>query len=230
MAKATVIQAWKFTGVPACDSEEDAVSPAHLSMPPEQAFPHLFYGMLLTGQRPGPGLEIYISLGFCTCRDQGEEHGLANTYRLLIDKCTFPEFCDAFASQSLGQLLETHDLTSHLPRHFASATALSKPSVWYLKDFVLQDNLVLDNESDLVKSLQNSVRVDYGFWNAKNLEEIQVLRSAYRQYFDAYGDAVELHNACIQGRIYEHVNSVVRLKSKWLKRLMMNIYPLSSSD
>jgi len=97
-------------------------------------------------------------------------------------------------------------------------------SVWDLKQFVVADM----PDSDPVPS----VSVDYGFFNCRNEEEAAQLKEVYKKFFEegSNGDPLKLHEACLQGKIYDYVRTTVKLKGKdkipLFRRLMKNFYPL----
>jgi hypothetical protein len=68
------------------------------------------------------------------------------------------------------------------------------------------------------------VIVDYGFYNCETLKEKLDLRKALL----AQADPLELHQACMQGQIFEFAKSHITLETRF-KRLMKNIYPLVES-
>jgi len=94
-----------------------------------------------------------------------------------------------------------------------------RKSVWYLKQFVISE----DDTAGLVPA----VGVDYGFWNCKSQEDKQDLKKVYRQFFSHRDtNPVDLHNAAIQGNLFEYVGKFVKLRKKF-KKLMVNPYPLA---
>lgn len=68
--------------------------------------------------------------------------------------------------------------------------------------------------------------MDYGFSNCKTEEENVELKDVYRTFFDLRdADPIKLHEAAIEGRLFEYVGGLVKLKKKF-RRLMKNPYPL----
>ena len=76
-----------------------------------------------------------------------------------------------------------------------------------------------------------SVEADYGFiTNCRNKEDAVQLKEAYKTFFeDSNGDPLKLHEACLQGKIYDYVWSTLKLDqtpSSFIRHLMKNPYPL----
>ena len=185
--------------------------------------------MLLSKGHPSPSLRSWVSFGFCTARNQSYEKQLADAYSMLIVKCSFEEFFQAYDSCSLIQLFRSKNISlepfgSHLADLLANSPRMNK-SVWDLKQFVLAETPV----SNPIPS----VTADYGFFNCRNKEEVSQLKEAYKKFFDSNGDPLKLHEACLQGRIYDHVTKTLKLKKDDqgpLFRLMKNMYPLPQSE
>jgi len=102
-----------------------------------------------------------------------------------------------------------------------------RKSVWYLKAYVYQEL----KQTTIIPSF----RVDYGIINCGGvLTHLQLLKDTYRKVFEhPKGDPLELHKACIAGKIYEYVGSLLKIKKKeekLLRRLMQNMYPLQDLE
>ena len=187
--------------------------------------------LALSNLYPGPSLRIWLSFGFCTTRNQYDEMQLGITYRTLIMSYSFEEFYHAYDSCSLIQLFSSNNINLdserfglHLADFLADAPGIK--TVWDLKQFVVLD------EPDNVPNLP--VKVDYGFFNCRNKEEEVQLKEVYKVFFeDSNGDPFKLHEACLQGKIYDYVRMTLKLKKKdqklLFRRLMKNIYPLPQS-
>ena len=184
--------------------------------------------LVLSDSHPDPSLRIWLSFGFCTTRNQFDEMQLGIAYRTLVRSCSFEEFYQAYDSCSLVQLFRSKNisLSVHLADFLANALHMNK-SVWDLKQFVVAD------EPDSVPV--PSVRVDYGFFNCRNEDEELQLKEVYKKFFeeDSNGDPLKLHEACLQGKIYDYVRTTLKWKGKdqrpLFRRLMKNIYPLPQS-
>ena len=153
---------------------------------------------------------------------------LGIAYRTLVTSCLFEEFYQAYDSCSLVQLFSSKNInlekfSLHLADFLANAPLMNK-SVWNLKQFVVAD------EQDSVPV--PSIKVDYGFINCRNEEEEVQLKEVYKNIFkeDSNADPLKMHEACLQGKIYDYVTTTLKLKEKdqgpLFRRLMKNIYPL----
>jgi len=181
--------------------------------------------LVLSDLHPNPSLCIWLSFGFCTTQHQYYEMQLGIAYRTLVMSCSFEEFYQAYDSCSLIQLFISKNINlepfrSHLADLLASRM---NKSVWNLKQFVVAD----EPDSDPIPP----VRADYGFFNCRNKEEVVQLKEVYKKFFeDRNGDPLKLHEACLQGKIYDYVRTTLELKGKdqrlLFRRLMKNIYPL----
>jgi len=186
--------------------------------------------LLLSDLHPCPSQSIWLSFGFCTTRNQYFEMQLGITYRTLVMRCSFEEFYHAYDSCSLLQLFSSKNINLEqfglqLADFLANGPRMNK-SVWNLKQFVIAD------EPDSVPV--PPVRVDYGFFNCRNEEEVIQLKEVYKRVFeDSNGDPLKLHDACLQGKIYDYVRTILKLKKKdqrpLFRRLMKNIYSLPQS-
>jgi hypothetical protein len=186
--------------------------------------------LALSDSHPCPSLRIWLSFGFCTTQDQYFEMQLGIAYRTLVKSCSFEELYQAYDSCSLVQLFSSKNISLekislHLAGFLANAPRMNK-SVWNLKQFVVAD------EPDSVPV--PSVTVDYGFFNCQTEEEGVQLKEVYKKVFeDSNGDPLKLHEACLQGKIYDYVRTTLKLikkdKGPLFRRLMKNIYPLPQS-
>ena len=185
--------------------------------------------LVLSNTHPNPSFRIWLSFGFCTTPHQYHEMQLGIAYRTLVMRCSFEEFYRAYESCSLIQLFKSNNIPLdqcglHLADFLANSPYMNK-SVWDLKQFVVTD------EPDSVPV--NSVKVDYGFFNCRNKEEEVQLKEVYKKVFDekSNGDPLKLHEACLQGKIYDYLETTLKLKRKdqrpLFRRLMKNPYPLT---
>jgi hypothetical protein len=188
--------------------------------------------LVLSNLHPNPFQCMWLSFGFCTTRSQYDEMQLGRAYRTLVMSCSFEEFYQAYDSCSLVQLFSSKNInlerfSLHLADFLVNAPRMNK-SVWNLKQFVIAD----EPDSDTGSVPVPSVRVDYGFFNCRNEEEVVQLKEVYKKVFkeESNGDPLKLHEACLQGKIYDYVRTTLKLKKKdqrpLLRRLMKNIYPL----
>ena len=184
--------------------------------------------LVLSDSRPDPSFRIWLSFGFCTARHKYYEMQLGIAYGMLVKRCSFGEFYQAYVSCSLVQLFGSKNINLaqfglHLADFLASAPHMNK-SVWHLKQFVVADEL------DGVPVL--AVQADYGFFNCRNEEEEVELKDVYKKVFeDSNGDPLKLHEVCLQRKIEEYVRATLKLKKKYRRqlfrrRLMKKPYPL----
>ncbi|KAK1223935.1 hypothetical protein PQX77_013174 [Marasmius sp. AFHP31] len=183
------------------------------------------YGMVLTDMHPPPTTDAWVRAGYCVVRDEYEEMQVAKIYQALFKKCTWDEYHTAYESSSVYDLFEKYNVPlALLPRmREAIRVVLSTPhpySVWHLKRCVLDDNI----------QPIPAVIVDYGFTNCKAPSERDRLADKYRAVFKAKDfDEIKLHEACMQGKIFEYAKervSMTKEERKIMKKLMRNPYPL----
>jgi len=218
------LRAWRFIGG-SSDFAPQRVREEVSCWPEEKQTCFMLYCMLLMGWHPGPELdEGWIPFGFCVY-DANSEMALSRIYTSLIRSCTFDEFCAAYTSSSLFSLMKSKGLSiqhrsdelEHILRH----SPHSNESVWDLKQMVLRSG---DNPPI------PSVTMDYGFMNCQNPEHSAKLKDVYRRVLDRpNAQPLEMHKACIEGRLFEYVRGQVEVPKedrKLLHHLMKNLYPL----
>ncbi|KAG6854473.1 hypothetical protein C0991_006552 [Blastosporella zonata] len=222
------VRAWRFTGRSTEDSLEDIkLKISHLPHTTQTCY-FLYTALLMDLSHPNPSDDTWVVFGFCTCRDMHCEGQLGVLYHQLIERCTFTEFVWAYEHKKLLKLIDSRGLrdnsfTSEL-KHLEDvlATPMVK-SVWYLKQFVEV------NEPDFQPHA--SVSVDYGLRNCQSDTEYEELRVLYKHILDMPGvNPLELHEACIEGKLFEFVERFVTPKKKvtrkqW-RRILKNPYPL----
>ncbi|MCJ1356979.1 MAG: hypothetical protein MMC33_006975 [Icmadophila ericetorum] len=216
-----------------------------------------FFMPLLQGYTPPPGTPSYQNFGFGTCTSEYEEGNLGNLCIKLfgIDRihhpeiayfedsvckarglttCTFTEFWQAYEKKKLPQLLDSHGFRNkrlgfrHLETYLNSGDL--KPSVWELIDFLKRDQ---DFEAPL------PVQVDYGFRNCTSVREKLELKRFYTEllgnsggllgsFLPNCGDPMDLHEACLQNKIYEYACHVLgdEKVDPQLRGLLTNVYTL----
>lgn len=213
---AMVLRAWRFTGGAETDSPAEIRARIN-AMPQDRQSCHVFYTMLLSKWHPAPFHDFWIPFGFCSCSCEEDEMHLGGRYQVLITKCTFDEFHDAFCSAGILDLFRKHgiDVDDRYLSDVLQNRNMNK-SVWDLKQFAIQ------TEGRIV----NSVACDYGFMNCRKDAEIQALKKVYRTFFERHGaDPLALHDAALRGDIFGYLGSLMKLNAKY-ERLMKNPYPL----
>ncbi|KAG1818125.1 uncharacterized protein BJ212DRAFT_1429494 [Suillus subaureus] len=218
---AMVLRAWRFTGGAETDSPAD-IRARITSMPQDRQSCYLFYVMLLSKVHPAPFDGLWIPFGFCSCACKEEEMYLGGRYQVLITKCTFDEFCDAFRSARILDLFRKNGINVDL-RYLADVLQHHRirKSVWVLKQFVIQTN-----KQNPESRMENFIAFDYGFMNCRKDAEIQALKKVYRSFFERHdANPLALHDAAIRGNIFGYLGSLMKLNRKH-KGLMKNPYPL----
>jgi len=218
------LQAWRFIG------GSSSFTPQHVdeevsSWPDEKRTCFLLYSILLARCHPSPGLNLgWVQFGFCVY-DANSEMELSLMYTKLIRSCTFDAFCAAYTSSSLFTLMKSKGLSvwhrSDELEHVLKGSPYVFESVWHLKQMVLRT----DDDPPMP-----SIAVDYGFMNCQNPGHSAKLKDVYRRVLDRpSAQPLELHKACIEGRLFEYVRGQVEVPKgdrKLLHRLMKNPYPL----
>ncbi|GBC04567.1 hypothetical protein RclHR1_05740009 [Rhizophagus clarus] len=200
------------------------------SFPESKQSVYALYLIMLTGCIPRIEQQTWIDFGFCSCKygndylGQTEEIRLGDLYReLIIQKgCKIDEFHDAYLSGSILDLLKRRKCNRNdynwLLESKIEIRGYHQPikSVYYLKQYALSD----------VAALKRSVNLDYGFMNCRTEDEKRQLKNTYRKLIkNPKFDPRDLHEACITGKIFNYVGSILpdeALKAKFFK----NPYPL----
>jgi hypothetical protein len=201
---------------------------------------HLLAG-ILRRMHPNPMEENWCAFGFVTCRNKSEERILAKLYQLLLTcsnessldevhnsqrgivlPATFARFWKAHESMTLIPLMDSKgfkNLRSGLPylEAFLSDPTVTHLSVWDLKQF-LQINNPVDHPPEAY------VRVDYGFVNCRSAKDTCTLMEIYDRVLKS-ADPLKLHNACIEGSLFEFAGGYLHMKEQW-RSLMRNPYRL----
>lgn len=194
---------------------------------------------------PNPMEENWYSFGFVTCRGQSEEGTLVDLYQLLltasdgsffyqvhnrqrgtIPPATFAQFWKAHEFRTLIPLMDSKGLKkfrSRLPflEAFLSVPkTIQRPSVWDLKQF-------LEIKNPVDHPPEPSVSVDYGFVNCRTFEDTCTLMEIYDRVLGS-ADPLELHDACIEGTLFQFAGRYVQMKEQW-GSLTKNPYPLETA-
>ncbi|KAJ3551422.1 hypothetical protein NP233_g13084 [Leucocoprinus birnbaumii] len=235
---ASVLRTWTFIGKPSSASIEEVrqwvrVLPHHH----RQCFS--LYHFLLSGHIPVPQDDLWVNFGFCACPLFHAEAELGRAYSQLIQSCNFDDFCTAYTSSSLFSLFQAHQIEMS-PLSVATAgyddpsiidvlsgSPYRNKSVWNLKQYIA--GKAIHGPDDMSVRPIPQVRTDYGFDKCSTEEEHKLLFDLYTKYFkQTRHTPLELHNACIQGRLFEFfVGMGFTLKPKKMaKRLLRNPYPL----
>jgi hypothetical protein len=183
---------------------EDRHIPFRQLAPEEKRNAYLFYCQILNGYMPDVDEDNWISLGFCTARDQDDAQRLGRLYRLLVKLCKFDEFWKAMAESTMVELFETYGLGYEVIslrniRSFMGSVGKRHQSVWELKRFTR----LSDPEP------MRAVIGDYGFRNCWGPQERIALRRMYTDFFSSGEDEMKLHQACVKGRLAQFLESIL---------------------
>ncbi|CAE6479680.1 unnamed protein product [Rhizoctonia solani] len=213
--------AWWFIGGSASDTPTE-IKPRIQSWPEEKHRCFKFIQLLLrAGFQLTPDRPEWLQFGFCGCKSEAEETRLWVAYLKLIKIVTFDQFCNAYIKSSLPALFSTHSLpiANPLVLDVLGDVPHRTKSVWNLKQFAL----------GYYQQLTLPVSVDYGFSNCGDEETIYSLQQVYRKLFvGANANPLKLHEACLQGKLFEHVKQLIRIDPKFAL-LMKNIHPAEPS-
>ncbi|ORX98686.1 hypothetical protein BCR34DRAFT_593143 [Clohesyomyces aquaticus] len=191
---------------------------------------------------PNPTTTLYHSFAFTTCRNRAEESQLLDIYQLLLipsdgsffytfhngrrsptHLATFTTFWQSYESGTILQLIDSHGLKNlrsqlpHLEAFLSVPPSGPRPSVWDLKQF-------LEIGDPASYPPISAVGCDYGFFNCVNFEDTCMLVEIYGRVLERV-DLMELHKACIGGRLFEFVGQFIEVEERW-RRLLWNPYPL----
>ncbi|KAH9482276.1 hypothetical protein JR316_0004374 [Psilocybe cubensis] len=227
----TVFQVgWRYSG--GSGNPRSALDVIHLceseSWPGHRIECLQFCGQTFCGFHTGPWQKLWVTLGFCTVtkRSRYTDDLLFILYSQLLRECTFQEFVTAYESSMLEKLLEKYGLGLQLPD--SPFTELSEflssspniPSSWWLKHWTTMGG-----------SVTKESYYDYGFWNCRSFQDAHDLSDVYARYFRSEdANPLLLHQARLDGRIFDHISSTILLPNKKKYRKLMKKTPLNSPD
>lgn len=167
--------------------------------------------------------DLYFEFGFVTGRGSEGEQVLPGVYMSLISRCSFAEFWTAFESKDLIRLMDEKGLkgarieVQHLEAFLKIKCDDWCPTVWHLRLFVQSPDV----------DPPPHITMDYGFSNCETVEEKNILKEVYRRLLQSsLVDPMDLHAACIQGKVFDFSRQHEPLLELRFGRLMSNIYPL----
>lgn len=184
----------------------------------------LFSYWALNGWYPGPQSSLWITFGFCTCKHRYEEGALGHWYSVLVKACGIEALYKALKARTIFGLFERFGLGQqaasfpYLACFLSDATFLS---VWFLKQYC-----------EVGKAEHMDVLWQtYGFMHCgSSALRREKLKQVYARYFEARGgDPLELHDAAVQGRLFDHVSSVIPVNAD-LQRVMDSRIALISAE
>lgn len=220
-----MMHAWRFIGWSEKDASGD-IRAAVANKPPDEQRCFALYTLLLARIHPSPRDDLWLDFGFASCVTQEEETELGGRYQLLMGKCTFQEFCEAYRAHRLPDLFHAKGLRMNNGEHFRDLLRgpTGRKSVWLLKQYIL----LQDDPATETNATHPAVFVDYGFMNCRNDAERRQLKRVYKAFFDNHGgDPLALHEAAVKGNIHGFLSRAVQgLRDPKFQRLMKNPYPL----
>ncbi|KAG8680644.1 hypothetical protein FRC08_016129 [Ceratobasidium sp. 394] len=176
--------------------------------------------LVLEARRPPPGLGLpyRVTLGYVTCSSDAEEDELALSYKALVHAVSFDELHNAYASGSMLALFAAHGMpikSRFLIDLFGPGAPFGYKPVWNLKEFAWGKANMSKPESHLV----------YGFRNCANEGEVDALKAVYKRILSQpNADPLALHAAYEEGKLFEHVNGLTKLRPRELfERLLKNV-------
>ncbi|KAG6812093.1 hypothetical protein H0H92_004393 [Tricholoma furcatifolium] len=175
--------------------------------------------------------EDMVNNGLLRAWSQYDERTLGSLYRQLIHRCTFRDLVEAYEDSKLLDFMRSHGLQiehrfPYLEKFLQSSM---RESVWWLKQLVEVGN------ADEYQT-EPTVAVDYGFDKCRpGTDDYANLKALYKQVLDMpQARPLDLHQACIQGKLYDYVTKFVAIKGrdsrKQFKRMLKNPYPLACLD
>jgi hypothetical protein len=172
----TMIRAWRFIGLPALSSSQQIMA-TRSTWPKHKQQCFAFYCTTLSGWFLSVDMDIWVTMGFCTCTERLEGK-IRAAYHELMENCTFDGFCHAYNTSSLVALFDSKGLkTRRLQFPYLEELLRESPrdikSVWYLKQFVSGDLAA--------RVIERSMAVDYGFINCETAQERLALKEVYKR-------------------------------------------------
>lgn len=211
----------------------------------------LLYTFVLLGNPHSVATDdIGIDFGFCACPDALSGEYLLHVYRVLIDSCSFEEFCSSFESRQLFGLLQKYvwnedarrkSRLTHRDNIEEVEFSFYEPNIYdsnYQKKIIPHLQTVLEKgstECDAVWRLKqfvlsertlpwSSVITQYGFFNCRNALERFQLKEVYKKLLvgSCAVDPMDLQSASARNEIYDFACGVIPLHAKF-EKLMRNM-------
>ncbi|KAH9939360.1 uncharacterized protein BXZ73DRAFT_43885 [Epithele typhae] len=203
------------------DAPKEEIEAAIHALSPRARLAHHTYTILLARELPMPLMPAYLLFGFVTAGSGRELSELGKAYGALVRACAFDEFLAAFNAARVPALFRTHGVALP-PRPRAFEAMMSEredavESVWYLKAHV--DILLAADagDADPERFYERKPRAqcgDYGYCDVRDEGEAELLDELYVELFGKAQkgmDPLELHRACMDGKLVEYVGRFVEL-------------------
>ncbi|KZT36191.1 hypothetical protein SISSUDRAFT_87673 [Sistotremastrum suecicum HHB10207 ss-3] len=195
------LKAWTYIGGSESTSPEDVIEEVD-NWPYRRRICFLFYMTMVGSDGPPMDLPVFwMDYGFCVFTDHIAEP-LQKLYSLLLQRCTFEEFCDAYATSSLITLMDRkglRDARRKMPDALEVVLSQSPDNIspiWHLKSFALSPEA----------NYRWGALIPYGFANCPDRTESNQLRHFYARLFTEWKvSPLQLHNAAMQDCIFEYL-------------------------
>jgi hypothetical protein len=243
-------RAWRQIGLEDA-SDQTILETASTKWSKAQSEAFVLYASVLLGVTPSGGInDIWIDFGFCACPNASSEEYLLKVYRVLMESCSFEEFCRAFESRQLLELLQKYVWNKDARRKSRSSSGddveelefvLHEPKIYdpnYHRETIPHLASVLERGSahcDAVWRLKqfvlsdeslpwSSVITQYGFFNCRNTRQRFELKEVYKKLLIGSRaiDPMDLQSASKWNEIFKFACNVIPLPAKF-KKLMRNL-------
>ncbi|KZS94860.1 hypothetical protein SISNIDRAFT_484386 [Sistotremastrum niveocremeum HHB9708] len=226
--------AWVYIGMPRTDTVED-MDETYLTWPHSKRICFMLYVSLLNERLVMIAMgEPWIVFGYCVFLDELDPRvgQLNNLYRLLISRCTFEEFHNAYIMGTLLDLMDRKGLRgarSQIHPEFTSLMCRSTPElppVWGLKAYSLCRMI----------ETEHHIMISFGFANCSNDAEHKRLRLLYAKAFREWKiSALKLQDAMENNKIYEYISGCPNFKGnkaerQFLRRILCRSGRASDQD
>ncbi|KAH9939371.1 uncharacterized protein BXZ73DRAFT_43872 [Epithele typhae] len=188
------------------------------ALSPRARFVHYAYIILFASELPAPQMPAWLAFGFVTTSSEREVSELGMAYIELVHYCTFDEFLEAYNEGRMPGLFRQYRVALPKPRVFEAMMG-DKPdmfdSVWYLKAHVDILQVSKEDNAERFYDPKPATRCgDYGYDNVRDKAESKLLDELYLELFGKVQkgmDPLELHQACMDGKLVEYVSRFVKL-------------------
>lgn len=169
---------------------------------------------------PSPNEDNWLDLGFCTAQTPSHHYNTGRLYNVLTNHCTFEGFWRAMEKSTMVELFSRHGLDSEIEKLRNFRTFMLSVGRWHQKVWELKRFTRLTDREPM-----RAVVMDYGFKNRHNARERLQLRTLYADFFAMGLDEMDLHQACVEGRLALFLESVLG-QVPFPREFLLNLYPL----
>ncbi len=196
----------------------------------------LFFVAVIRSGNPGvPAPDKTTCLEFGFVAEQVPYINLAMKYAELLNRCSFAELCDAYATSSIADLFARCGIVeighNALFKDVMSGSPYAFKPIWHLK-FYIQNKLAGSSPYEVSGPAPCVVR-DYGYNNCKTPEEFKLLDELYTHLLvKCVVDPLSLHAACVAGHLLDFAKAFMKLSPFTAKytRLLKSDYPPATSS